>query len=81
MNRVFLKTSVSHFMIFHIFKFFRGKYCVLSGVNIVNFSVMNITKIFSDVYFSTFSCPNFRLGFALSNRPHLHRAYLVTIQA
>ena len=22
---------------------------------------------------------NFRLGFALSNRPHLHRAYLVTI--
>ena len=22
---------------------------------------------------------NFRLGFALSNRPHLHRAYLVTV--
>ena len=22
---------------------------------------------------------NFRLGFALSNRPHLHRAYVVTV--
>ena len=30
-----------------------------------------------DKYHET-SC-NFRLGFALSNRPHLHRAYLVNV--